>query len=93
MLPAHPPLPRARNFPFQLSAGIHNSISICESDVGVSVAATLQCAGIFPAAATNSAFVIVTFLSERDFNCSHAGCCCANSATRMTPILSMDLPS
>src|ERR1700676_4597753 len=45
MFPAHPPLPTARNFPFQFCAGIHNSISMCESDDGVSVAATRQNSG------------------------------------------------
>ena len=45
MFPAHPPLPTARNLPFQLAAGIHNSISMCESADGVSVAVTRQNAG------------------------------------------------
>src|SRR5437868_3664284 len=45
MLPAHPPLPTARNLPFQFCAGIHNSIAMCESADGASVATTRQNSG------------------------------------------------
>src|ERR1700704_3868275 len=45
MFPAHPPLPTARNFPFQFCVGIHSSISMCESEDGVSVATTRQNSG------------------------------------------------
>ena len=45
MVPAQPPLPTARNFPFQFSDGSHNSISMRESGEGVRVAATRQKAG------------------------------------------------
>src|SRR2546430_13527547 len=45
MLPAHPPLPTARNLPFQFCAGIHNSIPMCESADGASVATTRQNSG------------------------------------------------
>src|SRR5512138_447852 len=79
-LPAQPPLPTARNLPFQFSTGIHNSISICESADGLSTAATRQCAGTCPAcapralpccpAATYSDAVIVVFGSDRDFKLS-----------------------
>src|SRR5262245_29172166 len=41
MTPAQPPPPTNWNFPFQFS-GIHTSMSICESAVGRSVAATRQ---------------------------------------------------
>ena len=40
IVPAHPPLPTARNLPFQFSAGNQISIWMCESGDGVSVAAT-----------------------------------------------------
>src|SRR5262245_32152539 len=84
MLPAQPPLPTARNLPFQFSAGIHNSISMLESGDGFNVNATLQCAGNVAAcprpppaccpAATNSAEVIVACGVERDFKPSQDGC-------------------
>src|SRR5262245_22968498 len=45
MLPAQPPLPTARNLPFQCSVGSQTSISMFESDAGVSTAATRQNAG------------------------------------------------
>src|SRR6185369_13873181 len=45
MLPFHPPLPTASNFPFQLDAGSHTSILISESGVGFAVSATRQNAG------------------------------------------------
>src|SRR2546421_289590 len=46
MEPAKPPFPTARNFPFQLDAGSHSSILIRESDVGLRVISTRQCAGM-----------------------------------------------
>ncbi len=45
MFPAQPPLPTARNLPFQFSTGIHSSISMWEVEDGVRTAATRQCAG------------------------------------------------
>ena len=45
MLPAHPPLPTAWNFPFHPDAGSQTSILMSESLDGVSVAATRQNAG------------------------------------------------
>src|SRR5688572_24136236 len=46
MVPAQPPLPTAWNLPFHFAdSGIHTSMSITESADGLSVAATLQCAG------------------------------------------------
>ena len=50
MLPAHPPLPTAWNLPFHFVSGIQTSISMCESAVGVSTAATRQCPGTASAA-------------------------------------------
>src|SRR5678816_4946504 len=44
MVPAHPPLPTAWNFPFHF-AGSHTSILMSESLDGISVAATRQNAG------------------------------------------------
>src|SRR5687768_8030638 len=45
IVPAHPPLPTAWNFPFQSVAGSQTSILITESAVGVDVTATRQKAG------------------------------------------------
>jgi hypothetical protein len=45
--PPNPPFPTPSNFPFHPEAGIHTSIPISESLVGVSIAATRQNAGIF----------------------------------------------
>src|SRR6186713_3271061 len=45
MVPAHPPLPTAWNFPFQRDEGSQISTLISESIDGVSVAATRQNAG------------------------------------------------
>src|SRR4051812_33620682 len=45
MAPLQPPFPTAWNFPFHVAAGIHTSILISESLVGLSVAATRQTAG------------------------------------------------
>ena len=48
MTPPAPPLPVPRNLPFQAAAGgSHTSILMCDSGVGVSVAATRQNAGVF----------------------------------------------
>src|SRR5687768_9064205 len=80
MLPAHPPLPTPRNFPFQPCAGIQTPILLSESRVGVSVAATRQNANSFAAAGgtappgrgenwpapTTIACVTVTFASDSD---------------------------
>src|SRR5438045_3242972 len=102
MLPAHPPFPTARNFPFQFSAGSHNSISMCESDDGASTAATRQYAGSGapcaprpprPAcgapAATNSTEVIVVFCNERDFRPSHGACCATAANTTAAKLVIM----
>src|SRR5437660_74696 len=84
MLPAHPPLPTARNFPFQFCAGIHNSISMCESVDGSSLASTRQNSGnclntgfwrVAPGmenapAATGCAEVIFTPAKDRDVRLS-----------------------
>src|SRR5262245_20381258 len=43
--PANPPFPGITNLPFQLRAGIHSSILISESALGISVAVTRQKAG------------------------------------------------
>src|SRR5215472_10002418 len=43
--PEKPPLPMPKNFPFQPDAGIHNSILMSESFVGLISAATRQKAG------------------------------------------------
>src|ERR1051326_980290 len=45
MFPVHPPFPLASNLLFQPAAGIHTSILMSESGVGLSVAATRQNAG------------------------------------------------
>src|SRR5580765_6685464 len=56
MTPAAPPLPVPRNLPFQTeTGGIHSSILMCDSGVGVSVAATRQNAGVFIGAAVAAA--------------------------------------
>src|SRR5262245_33182277 len=43
--PANPPFPGITNLPFQSRAGIHSSILISESALGISVAVTRQKAG------------------------------------------------
>src|SRR4051812_38309879 len=56
MAPPAPPLPVPRNLPFHaLAAGIHTSILMCDSGVGVSVAATRQNAGVFMPGAVGAA--------------------------------------
>src|SRR5437879_5522980 len=45
IVPAHPPLPTARNLPFQPDAGSHTSVLMSESLLGVNVAVTRQNAG------------------------------------------------
>ena len=48
MMPAAPPLPVPRNLPFHAAVGgSHTSILMCDSGVGVSVAATRQNSGVF----------------------------------------------
>src|SRR5215831_3351615 len=47
MVPAHAPFPTDSSFPFQPVSGIHTSILISESLVGLTVAATRQNAGRF----------------------------------------------
>src|SRR5215510_10526382 len=47
MDPAKPPLPTPMNLPFQFWMGSQSSMLIKESDVGVSVTCTRQCAGMF----------------------------------------------
>src|SRR5213593_2288919 len=84
MIPAQPPFPTASNFPFQFSAGSQTSISICESDDGLSVAAVRQNAGTLSGAAafpptgstgarnspagTSSAMVMVVSGNESDLS-------------------------
>src|SRR6185503_14808844 len=46
-----PPLPTARNLPFQSALGIQSSALMCESLDGLSTSFTRQCAGIGCAAA------------------------------------------
>src|SRR5262245_16453631 len=102
MLPAQPPLPTARNFPFQFSPGIHNSISMRESGDGASTAATRQYAGrgapcaprpprpgCCAPAGTDSTALIVVFGNESDFKPSHAVCgdAAANSTTARVVIM------
>src|SRR5512134_3343373 len=77
MLPAHPPLPTARNLPFHVAVGSHSSIAIRESGDGVSVAATLQWAG---GAATYSTAVIVTLGNVSVLSASQDGGCCQPAA-------------
>src|SRR5688500_100090 len=89
MLPAHPPLPTAKNLPFQFSVGIHNSISIWESGEGFSVAATLQCAGNGCAAGTNSTAVIVVWGNGTDFKLSQGVCWIRAAAARSVSMLVM----
>src|SRR6476620_1427303 len=56
MMPAAPPLPVPRNLPFHAAVGgIQSSILMCDSGVGVSVAATRQNAGVFIGAAVAAA--------------------------------------
>src|SRR6185295_19804517 len=91
--PAQPPLPTARNLPFQFSAGIHSSISMCESEEGARTAATRQCAGnAAPAprprpagaapAGRNSAAVMAVLGRESVLRPSHADCCWAIVANK-----------
>src|SRR5688572_10254328 len=96
MVPAQPPLPTARNLPFQFSAGSHSSISMCESEDGVSVTATRQWAGssvpapprprpvVDAPAATDSTAVIVARVRESAFSGSQAGCCSIAAAAMTT---------
>src|SRR5262245_58266838 len=44
--PAQPPLPTARNLPFQFFVGSQSSTLMFESGVGLSTIVTLQCSGI-----------------------------------------------
>src|SRR3954466_12631281 len=44
--PAQPPLPTARNLPFQFFVGSQSSTLMLESGVGLSTIVTLQCSGI-----------------------------------------------
>src|SRR5882724_13446842 len=97
MMPAAPPLPVPRNLPFHAAVGgSHTSILMCDSGVGVSVAATRQNAGVFIAAAvalapgarndpasTGTAAVIETSGSFRVPSASHAVVvCAADEATK-----------
>src|SRR4051794_16693186 len=54
MAPAHPPLPTARNFPFQPDTGIQISTLIRESALGVNVAGNRQNAGRSASAAAGA---------------------------------------
>src|ERR1700704_818613 len=96
MTPAQPPLPTAWNLPFHFSSGSHTSISMCESDEGVSTMATRQrggtrdCAPYGPAG-TDSAAVIVVFGNDKDFSFSHVVpelVSVANNAAAVTAIIS-----
>src|SRR5882724_6681899 len=92
MTPPAPPLPVPRNLPFQVSAGgIHTSILMSDSGVGLSVAATRQkpgtvmvgpfalAFGLNGPAATAAAVVIVAPCNERPLSASQAdGVCAAN---------------
>src|SRR5262245_57675449 len=55
MEPPNPPLPTARNLPFQSAAGIQSSALMFESLEGLSTSFTRQCAGIGCAAAPRPA--------------------------------------
>ena len=86
MLPAQPPFPTAKYFPFQPDAGIQTSIFMSESLEGFSVAATRQNAGscrkaafcwappapggVNPPGATDCANVIAVFSTESDLRLS-----------------------
>src|SRR6185295_11117129 len=86
MMPAAPPLPVPRNLPFHAAVGgIQTSILMCDSGVGVSVAATRQNAGVFMPgavalapgvrkvpASTGTAAVMVTSCSFSAPSASHA---------------------
>src|SRR5882724_1561990 len=85
MLPAHPPLPTASNFPFQPEAGIQTSISMCESVDGANTAATRQCAGRLAVAGRASAAVMGVLGSESDLSRSQGVCPrAANARERRT---------
>jgi hypothetical protein len=97
MVPAQPPLPTARNFPFQFSAGSQISISMCESGVGARTAAMRQWAGratgccprpaVDGPAATSSAAVMVISGPASDLRLSH-GVAAASVPTNMSaPII------
>src|SRR5580704_7917230 len=99
MMPAQPPLPTIWNFPFQLSAGSHNSILMSESAEGFRVAATRQCAGSItggcaPArpgacggcqgpAGTDSTAVSVVAGSDSERSCSQGVCAKASEAEKL----------
>src|SRR5450631_699302 len=51
MLPAKPPLPWPRNFPFHPFTGIHTSIGMAESVLGVAITCTRQNCGRPPSSA------------------------------------------
>src|ERR1017187_1737261 len=51
MLPAKPPLPWPRNFPFHPFTGIHTSIGMAESVLGVAITWTRQNSGRRPSSA------------------------------------------
>src|SRR5271154_3016268 len=89
--PASPPFPICSNFPFQVSAGIHTSILISESAVGLISACTRQNAGksidgtspggnLKSPAGTTAAEVIVVFSSCSAANFSHDPCAKAGNA-------------
>src|SRR5689334_10820554 len=71
MLPFHPPLPTAWNFPFQPDAGSHTSILMSESAEGASVAVTRQNAGSFAKRGTAGA------AGPGGVNAPGATCCAA----------------
>src|SRR5258707_1188545 len=102
MAPPAPPLPVPRNLPFHAAVGgSQTSILMCDSGVGVSVAATRQNAGVFIAAAvalapgarnvpasTGTAAVIVTSGSFSAASPSHvlaAVCADADAAQKRSP--------
>src|SRR5688572_12664599 len=103
--PPNPPLPTARNLPFQSVAGSHSSALICESLDGFRTSFTRQCAGIGCAAgagapppaaggvngpaATVSALVTVTFAIETDLSDSHVAAAAYVESENMLTVVMM----
>src|SRR5580704_14863597 len=97
IVPAQPPLPTARNLPFQFSAGSQISISMCESGVGASTAAMRQWAGsaigscprpaVYGPAATSSAAVMVISGPASDLRPSHGVADARVPANMSAPII------
>src|SRR5207237_5671767 len=95
MFPSHPPLPTPWNLPFHPDAGIHTSIRIRESSVGLSVAATRHkpgnisrsCdrapGGVYGPAGTNTAVVITVSGKLNARNVSHDAGVTVNASPRV----------